>query len=120
MESEDYDLLIEQYTSSRHALSIKKRQDYATYSDVLSNFKRMGSIITGSSLDELFLTNPEMAFNLLMVYMKLDRIINLLLIKKPNVNEGIEDSFEDAANYLDLSYALFVELKAQEDFDNSE
>jgi len=84
------------------ALSERKRKDYAT-TDVLSNFKRVASIL--SVLLRLEIRPEDMA----MVHLvhKLDRIYNLRG-REPG-NEAVRDSILDAINYLRLFTALIFE-----------
>src|SRR5579875_811553 len=104
MQQEEFRELIQQFTLAR-----QKSRDYATSDDVLSNFKRNGTIAQILRIPELWERKPDLAFALLYAIMKIDRIINIELKGGVAVNEAVEDSFIDLSNYLDLAYALFVE-----------
>lgn len=88
---------------------IKKKQlDYADI-DVLSNFKRLSTVVKTLNLN---LNNP-VSYALFMSLLKIDRINNLLSSEKEPSNESIEDSFIDLLGYAKLAYLCFVENKEE-------
>jgi len=93
----------------RLKLAKKKRHDYATSEDVLANFKRLGVAGKDLKLHLLWEKKPALAYALFMVVMKLDRMNNLFNQNKTPTNEAVQDSWDDAKNYLDLAEALYVE-----------
>lgn len=88
-------------------LAQKKGADYATDTDVLSNFKKVSSVIEQLEID----TTTPTGYALLMVVLKLCRIGNLLAKQKKSgsvaINEPVDDSFEDGINYLKLAYMCY-------------
>lgn len=96
---------VEELNRNRIAISKKKSEDYANNEDVLSNFKRMSAAAQALNLD---VKTPH-GYALFMVLLKLDRFNNLAKDgKKPNF-ESLLDTVQDAHNYLDLSYACYIE-----------
>lgn len=75
-----------------------KRSDYAT-EDALSNFKQTGAI-TGVSSAQVAL---------MLIGVKVARLGNLLSNNKTNVNESIDDSVLDLANYAFLLKCILVD-----------
>jgi hypothetical protein len=86
---------------------MKKRQDYAQV-DVLSNFKTAGAIVGVSSEVQA----------LSMIAVKVARL-GVLLNGKDAVNEPVEDSMLDLANYAFLLHAIHIENKEKAKDDNS-
>ena len=93
----------------RLKLAKKKRHDYATSEDVLANFKRLGVAVKDLKLHLLWEKKPALAYALFMVVMKLDRMNNLFNQNKTPTNEAVQDSWDDAKNYLDLAEAIYLE-----------
>lgn len=107
MNAQTYLERVEARFNSRIEVSKKKSQDYAT-ADVLSNFKRVGSVVEIMRINEL---PGPLCFCFTMVILKLDRWINLLLSKKAPNNESIDDTIIDLCNYVDLTEAVSQEVK---------
>jgi hypothetical protein len=89
------------------ALSESKSHDYATI-DVLSNFKRVSAI---AKLYNITFKAPY-EYAMFMVLMKLDRFQNLMTQIKTPKNESLEDTVQDAVNYLLLMNACLEEQKS--------
>lgn len=100
--------LIEAYDKEALDIIKSKGSDYAN-TDVLSNFKRLSSVVKALSLS---LETPT-GYALFMVLLKIDRINNLISSGKEPNNESIEDSFKDGSNYLKLAYLSYIESKEQ-------
>lgn len=77
----------------------RKGNDYSSDSDRLSNFKAAGEIIQLS---------PELQC-LSLVATKVARLGNLLKNQKTVLNESVEDSLLDLANYTFLIYCIIKE-----------
>lgn len=83
----------------------KKRHDYATDDDCLSNFKRLAELIKILRIDT---TKPE-GVALFFTVHKLDRVCNLLCLLKNPENESLQDNLNDLQNYLDLLRGILIE-----------
>ena len=92
------------------ALSIleSKGNDYAN-DDVLSNFKRLSSVVKALNLS----LNTPVGYSLFMVLLKIDRINNLVSSGKTPSNESVEDSYQDGINYFKLSYLNYIESQTK-------
>jgi len=102
MDRVNYNKIINRLTQERHSLSESKSNDYATH-DVLSNFKRISTIARILKIEP---SKDPMDYAMFMAIMKIDRIMNLISGGTTPQNEGLEDSFKDLLNYIELTYAL--------------
>lgn len=109
MKTKTYEEMLIESLRRRLELMRKKRADYADEEDVLANFKRLGATVKTLQIHKLWETRPALAYALFMVVMKIDRMVNLLRQGKAPSNESVQDSWDDAKNYLDLAEALHVE-----------
>lgn len=114
MRADDFRKLRQDSLDRRDALSKKKRADYASESDMLINFKRIGGAARCLRIPEIMALLPPLGYSSLMEVMKLDRRLNVVLHyletgERP-ANEGIIDTFDDHKNYLDISEAIVIEL----------
>lgn len=109
MKSKDYERGVLDSVHRRLDLAKKKRSDYATSEDVLANFKRLGEAVRALGIHKLWETRPALAYALFMSVMKIDRMTNLLRQGKTPTNEALQDSWDDAKNYLDLAEAIYIE-----------
>ena len=87
-------------------LLLSKGHDYACTEDELSNFKRIGQLI---ELEELDAIEPCESFCVLMIYLKMDRLCNLLKSNKKPKNETLEDTVVDLINYVILLRGLIYD-----------
>jgi len=88
-------------------LTGKKRHDYAD-EDVLSNFKGVSGAAKALGID----IGKSEQYAMFMVLLKIARLTNLLNSGKTPSNEAIDDSFEDAVNYMKLSYCCYKDYEA--------
>ena len=95
----DFENLTAKIEGQALKLSRSKSKDYAT-EDVLSNFKRMSTLV--STLLRKEITPSDMA--MIFVLIKLDRIENL--VGKTPENESVWDSWLDVVNYMRLYFGL--------------
>jgi hypothetical protein len=109
MKTQEYEGQIIESLRRRLELMQKKRADYAEDADVLANFKRLGATVKDLRIHELWEKEPALAYALFMVVMKIDRLVNLKRQSREPTNEALEDSWDDAKNYLDLAEALHNE-----------
>lgn len=98
MNSKRQEELFNEFSEEQRKTLIKKRSDYAT-EDVLSNFIQTANI-TGTSPAQVALT---------LIGIKVARLGNLISNNKINVNESMEDSVLDLANYAFLLKCIFVD-----------
>lgn len=108
MNSKRQEELFNEFSEEQRKTLIKKRSDYAT-EDVLSNFIQTANII-GSSPAQVALT---------LIGIKVARLGNLISNNKTNVNESMEDSVLDLANYAFLLKCILSENKKSEIKDNN-
>ncbi len=104
----DRDYFITLYdTIVRKAVELNKgkSQDYASHTDVLSNFKRLSAAARELNID----VHTPQGYALFLVLMKIDRINNLSNQGTVAVNESMQDSFIDALNYLLLALGCIIE-----------
>ncbi len=88
----------------RWKLRESKGHDYAT-NDILSNFKRMSSILSKWKID---ITRPE-GVALFYALLKIDRLCNLIFTNKTPMNESLQDTIDDLKNYIDLMEECILE-----------
>jgi hypothetical protein len=94
MTTEQQEKELQFFQEAMKRIILSKRHDYAG-SDVLSNFKKAGSICN--------LTPEQNCLSLIAT--KVARLGELLSDKKPN-NESIEDTIIDLANYSFLLHCI--------------
>lgn len=94
--------LIEAFTTDRHNLIKSKQEDYATDTDVLSNFRGV-AIAGGRHMSNVILDE---------CHKKVLRLQNLLQGGKTPNNESIIDSVKDLSNYSDLLMCALSETIA--------
>lgn len=100
MTQEDLTKLFHEFTAEQEKVLLKKNNDYASV-DALSNFKTAGNIVQiGPALNALSL-----------IATKVSRLGVLLNSSDPPLNEAIEDSAMDLANYSFLLYAILEDTK---------
>ena len=101
--------LLEKWYKEELEISGSKGHDYAG-EDVLQNFRRMKAACT------LYDINPakrsEDVF-LYYIFIKIDRLINLLHSNKSPQNESIEDTIVDLNMYLKLFRCFLVEARTE-------
>lgn len=95
----DFENLIAKVEGQALKVSRSKSKDYAT-DDVLSNFKRMSTLV--STLLRKEITPSDMA--MILVCLKLDRLYNLQ--GKSPENESVWDTWLDLTNYIRLFFGL--------------
>jgi len=99
MTQEKLNELFHKFTKEQEEVLIKKNNDYASV-DALSNFKTAGNIaLIGPELNALSL-----------IATKVSRLGVLLNSEKPPLNEAVEDSVMDLANYAFLLYAILKDV----------
>lgn len=98
MNSKKQEELFNEFSEEQRKTLIKKRSDYAT-EDVLSNFIQTANI-TGTSPAQVAL---------ILIGIKVARLGNLISNNKTNVNESMEDSVLDLANYAFLLKCILVD-----------
>lgn len=98
MNSKRQEELFNEFSEEQRKTLIKKRSDYAT-EDVLSNFIQTANI-TGTSPAQVAL---------ILIGIKVARLGNLISNNKTNVNESMEDSVLDLANYAFLLKCILVD-----------
>lgn len=79
-------------TQEQKEIIFRKRNDYASDADVLSNFKSVAAA-SGCSVDMVFLN---------LINTKIARLRELTSSGKEVKNESIQDSFTDGVNYFRL------------------
>jgi hypothetical protein len=93
----EYNALNSCILENAQAISAKKSKDYAN-NDVLSNFKRVGAVI--DIYKKEFESLPgSLHYNLFLLWLKIDRLINLVSSGKSPENESITDTIIDMVNY---------------------
>lgn len=97
---------IEKLNSESFEIMKSKGKDYAS-EDILSNFKRLSSIVKALNLS----LDTPVGYSLFMILLKIDRINNLVSSGKEPNNESVEDSYKDGINYFKLSYLNYIESK---------
>lgn len=98
MNSKRQEELFNEFSEEQRKTLIKKRSDYAT-EEVLSNFIQTANI-TGTSPAQVAL---------MLIGIKVARLGNLISNNKTNVNESMEDSVLDLANYAFLLKCILVD-----------
>lgn len=102
MQPEQQVSLFEEFTTKQRDVLINKRSDYALSDDVMSNFKQVSNITN---------LTPEQSI-LVLIATKVARLGNLFSNKdKKVVNESIDDSILDLANYSFLLACAREETK---------
>lgn len=109
MKRDAYIGLVQSSLERRLEIHRKKCHDYAGEEDVLANFKRLGEAVKTLRLPELWVKDPALGYALMMTMLKIDRIINLSLKDSKPENEGVQDSWDDCLNYLDLAQACYMD-----------
>ena len=99
MDTQTFEALIADIECGAMDLFRLKTKDYAN-EDVLSNFKRMSTLI--STLLRKEITPSDMA--MILVCLKMDRLQNLK--GRSPENESVKDTWLDLINYLSLYFAL--------------
>ena len=87
-------------------LLVSKAHDYATDVDCMVNFKKTGYMVN---------IQVEKTF-VLEIAKKLTRLVNIIDSDKPPLNEGLDDTLKDMANY---SCLLFMFLKDKHETTNT-
>jgi hypothetical protein len=95
MNKTEQEVLFDEFTRKQAAILTKKAHDYAQDDDVLINFKKV-SELRGCSEEE-----PIM----LAINTKVVRLNNLVSAKMP-MNESLEDTLLDLANYVFLLHSM--------------
>lgn len=84
-----------------------KAADYASEEDVLKNFRTVGAALRLFNVD----VTKDIGYAFVMLFVKVQRLCNLIFSNKKPKNETIEDSFRDLFGYLLLIYAIYNEDK---------
>lgn len=111
MKAEDFDALLEAGIKRRAGLHARKRADYASKEDVLSNFKRVSAAAAALEID----VSTPIGYNVFMELMKLDRKWNLIRRGVSPTNESLVDTIDDQITYACLSEGLLVDVKNEQD-----
>lgn len=97
--------LFEKVKKEQVDILFKKSADYADQ-DVLSNFKRIAKVCEIMGVD---VTTPS-GITFFFTIHKLDRLANLRRKGTPPQNESVQDTYNDAHNYLFLDQCLYEEM----------
>jgi len=105
MNRETFEDLCNTWHEAELKLSRAKGHDYAT-EDVLANFKRMYKICKLYNIDPT--KRPQDVF-WFYLFIKIDRLRNLICSDKIPQNEAVTDSYRDISLYLKLLRAFLKE-----------
>jgi len=100
------DFIIDNANERRLGIIHQRSEEYASETDVLSNFKRVAEICSILGVN----TREPFGCILYMKVHKLDRLCNMLYDRvNPTITPTIQDTLDDDRNYTDLLEALLRE-----------
>ena len=105
MKPEVFDALLADSVRRREGLHQRKREDYASSDDVLSNFKRVAAAAAALDIN----VQTPIGYSVFMELMKLDRKWNLIKRGVSPINESLTDTTDDQITYACLSEGLLAE-----------
>ncbi len=106
MLTEDFEKLLDMWYNQMMELHRRKGHDYATKGDMLANFKRVHKACQLYDINPS--ERPEDVF-WFYLFIKIDRIRNLIQAGEAPDCESISDSYKDMILYLRLTMAYNVE-----------
>lgn len=96
--------LFKQFTEMQTQVMFAKSSDYASESDVLSNFKKSGKVLDQTAAQNV----------LGLIQTKVTRLSELVTKGRNPMNESVADTILDLANYSFLMHCCLTEQQSQE------
>lgn len=96
--------LFKEFTEMQSQVMFAKSSDYASESDVLSNFKKSGKVLDQTAAQNV----------LGLIQTKVTRLSELVAKGRNPMNESVSDTILDLANYSFLMHCCLVEQQEQE------